>query len=115
MRLFVTSSIFALLVPLASSVEAEELVSVYREELYPASYDVTLIYTQQWSAAYLMEVSSDVHSIYVGSEGKLSAFHGVLELHCTNPELSQWVATGEVPNEDTVPGEAIHEIRRLYC
>ncbi len=115
MRLFMTSSLFAFLVPLAGSVAAEGLVSVYREELYPASYDTTLVYSQQWSAAYLTEVFSDVHSIYVGSEGKLSAFHGVLELHCTQPELSRWVATGEVPDENTVPGEAIREIRRLYC
>lgn len=115
MRLFMASSLFAFMVPLAGSVAAEGLVSVYREELYPASYDTTLVYSQQWSAAYLTEVLSDVHSIYVGSEGKLTAFHGVLELHCTQPELSRWVATGEIPDESTVPGEAIREIRRLYC
>ena len=93
---------------------ADEMDHLFQEYVGPSS-DGTLSYVQDWSGVYITERWTDIHEIYVQSEGKLSSFRGILELHCANSANSTWLATGELPSPDTVPPEAIRKIRELYC
>lgn len=99
----------------ATSLPADGLDTFYVEEVGPNS-DGTLTYTQDWSGAHLTETFGGVHEVFVRGEGKLGSFHGVLELRCANPERSRWLTDSFYHMEnDSVPLEAIREIRRLYC
>ncbi|MHA3915315.1 hypothetical protein [Halovulum sp. GXIMD14793] len=99
---------------LGISADAQELDTFYEEELGP-SLDGSVTYFQFWSGKHLQNEYDDVHEVYVRGDGKLGQFRGILELHCAKSDQSKWLAVGGFLKADSVPVEAIAEVRRQYC
>lgn len=99
---------------LGTSAGAEELDTFYEEEIGP-NLDGSVTYFQFWSGKHLQNENDDVHEVYIRGDGKLGQFRGILELNCTKSDQSKWLAIGGFLKEDSVPTEAISEVRRQYC
>lgn len=72
-------------------------------------------YSQDWSAMVIGTSDIGEKVIYVEGQGKSGTFHGLLELNCTDPEASRWLASSAYLRADQVPIEAILGVRNLAC
>ncbi|WP_143093018.1 hypothetical protein [Celeribacter neptunius] len=76
------------------------------------------MYEQYWTAQEL--TAQDTYAgqprrLYVEGQGKLGAFHGVLNLDCDTPRFSTWLAQSEYLSSDAVPVEVINGLRATWC